>query len=286
MNKYISFRLVIAAGEIAINKNSVYRLLSYEGIEAADISITTATNAAYDGGYIQAVSVAMRTISITFSISDKSQTEVLRKKIIAMLKPKVKAVLYVSRGGVTRRIYGYLSARPEFYQANMMEDRLHVTVTLLCPDPYFLDERDTEVRFLSYTPTINFPLTFLPSAGLTSGIIAVTDTATIINGGENDIGIICEIDAAGGPLSNPKITLDGGDYVRVVAGMELGDVISVNTRPGEKDVTINGESVFLYDKASVFFSVPPGEHTLKISADTDIANARTKYIYSLKYLGV
>lgn len=286
MNPYITFRIVIGGQELIISKTSVYRLLSYDGIEAADVILTSADNAIMDGGYVQSMRVGMRDISIKFGISDKKQTETLRPWLIKFFKPKVRGTLYVSRGGVTRRIYFYLAARPEFAQANIIQERLSVSVTLKCPEPYFLDEFDSSPQYLTFAPTLNFPLTFLPGGGLTTGIQVTSDVITINNTGDADIGIICGITADKGSITNPKISIDGGDFVRVVTVLDQGDTLTINTRPGEKDIKINGESQFLYDITSIFFSVPVGEHTIQISADAGVTNAKSSFTYALKYLGV
>jgi hypothetical protein len=238
-----------------------------------------------DGGYVQSARIGMRTIDITFSVSDIDQSETLRQQLISFLKPKVKGTLYVSRNGVTRRIDCYLAARPDFNQPRLF-DWLQVSITLNCPQPYFLDETDTTVRHLVFIPTLNFPVTFLPGGGLTVGVQIVSDTTTINNTGDDDIGIICEIRADKGSITNPKISIDSVNYVRIIKVLNVGDTIEINTRPGEKDVKLNGVSDFIYDITSVFFAVPPGEHTITITADAGAVNAASEYTYALKYLGV
>lgn len=278
-----AFRLVIGEDEITISRTSVYRLMSFDGIAASDIDITTADNAIMDGGYVQSVRIGMRDISIQFCIADKTQIEPLRAKLISFLKPKVRSTLYVTRGEVTRRIYCQLATKPEFEQPNTL---LSVSIVLKCPEPYFLDETDTNFRYLVFAPALNFPLTFLPAAGLTTGIQITSDVTTINNTGDVDIGIICDITADKGDVTNPRISLDGGDFVRVITVLEQGNKLTISTRPGEKDIKINGESKLLYDITSIFFSIPPGEHTLQISADAGVTNANASYTYALKYLGV
>lgn len=286
MNPYIIFRLVLGGQELIISKASVYRLVNYDGIEAADYDLTVVGNAVTDGGYIQSARIGARNISVTFMIHDKAQTETLRSWLISYLKPKVEGTLYVSRNGVTRRIACQLATKPDFTQANIIDDRLAVSINLICPQPYFLDENDTVVRHLVFMPTLNFPLTFLPGGGVTVGVQIVSDTTVIENTGDTDIGIVCEITADKGAITNPKISIDSVNYVRVIKVLEIGDSIEINTNPGEKDIKYNGVSNFIYDITSVFFSVSPGTHTITITADAGANNAASEYTYALKYLGV
>lgn len=283
MTPNTSFRLVIGDDEITISSTSVYRLMDFDGIAASDITITTANNAVMDGGYIQSVRVGMRDINIQFCIADKPLIEPLRARLISFLKPKVCGALYVTRGEVTRRIYCYLATKPDFEQPNKL---LSISIVLKCPEPYFLDEFDSNPQYLTFAPVLNFPLTFLPAAGLTTGIQITSDVITINNTGDVDVGIICDISADKGSITNPKISIDGGDFVRVITVLDQGDTLTINTRPGEKDIKINGESKFIYDITSIFFSVPVGEHTIQISADAGVTNANSSFTYALKYLGV
>lgn len=285
MNPYITFVLELGGRTLTISKKSVFRLIGFDGIEASDIAIIVAENGSVDGGYIQSVQVVPRSITIEFAIADFQRTEELRLWLIKFFTPKVKGTLTVSRGGVSRRIGYNLAARPEFRQTNITQDRLLVSVSLICPDPYFYDIIPGEVRFLTYTPVASFPLTSMAAVGVTTGLMTVTDTAVVENNGDAPVGIICEITAAGGPVSNPKI-LCNGNYVRVIKEMTMGDTVKVDTRERRKNIYVNGNSEFIFDRTSVFFSLPVGKNTLTISADTGLTNAATTVSYTLKYYGV
>ncbi len=286
MDPYITFRFVISEQELIISKSSVYRLLDYDGIESADVDLTIIDNAILDGGYVQSERIGTRPIMVLFKIDDIEQTETLRSWLIKFFKPKTSGTLYVSRGGVTRRIEFKLATKPDYNQANIMTDKLIVTVNIICPQPYFLDEFDSNPRYLTFVPTLNFPLTFLPQAKMTTGIQITSDVISLDNTGDAPIGIICEITADRGTITNPKITIDGVEYVRVIKELEIGDTLSINTNAGKKDIQFNGVSEFIYDITSIFFSVPVGEHEIQISADVGVTNAASSFTYALKYLGV
>jgi hypothetical protein len=286
MTPDIKFVLTIGTQFITIAKTAEYRLVSYSGIEAADVILDIADNGSADGGYLQSERVGTRTITLAFKIDDKTRTEQLRAWLIKFFAPKQDATLTVTRTGVTRTINCKLAARPEFVQGNMMRDRLGVTVNLICPDPYFYDTAGTEQRFLTYTPVLNFPMTSIVNVGATSGILTVTDTITLVNDGDAPIGIVCDITASGGTVTNPKVTVNGGEYVKVLKAMARYTVVTVDTRERLKNIYVNNVAAFIFDRNSVFFSVPVGTNTIKISADTGLTNATATVSYALKYLGV
>lgn len=285
MTPYIRFVLELGGKILTISKKSVFRLVSFEGIEASDFAVTVVENGSVDGGYIQSVQIEPRTTSITFAINDITRTEELRIWLIKFFTPKAKGILTVSRGGVSRQIGFNLASRPEFRQQNIIENKLVVSVPLICPDPYFYDVLPGEVRFLTYNPLASFPLTSMAAVGATTGLMTVTDTVVVENNGDAPVGVICEITATGGPVSNPRITCNGS-YVRVIKDMTMDDTVKVDTRERRKNIYVNGISEFIFDRTSVFFSLPVGKNTLTISADTGLTNATTTVSYTLKYYGV
>lgn len=284
---YIKLIINIGGEQIIIARDSVYRLLAggITGIESADLEAVISEYAAMDGGYIDAVRVPPRHISVLFAVDERKQTEELRKKLIAFFSPRKQGTLIVERANRSRKIRFYLSEQPEFVQDNIIDDRLHVRVNMICPDPYFEDVTPTTVNFMKPLPLLTFPFNSLAGVGITSGVLEITDTTTLVNNGDMPVGIICDITANGGTVTNPKITMNG-QYVRVIKTMEIGDTIQIDTNKGQKNIYFNGESQFIFDRKSIFFQLPVGENTIVISADAGIKDAKASFTYSFKYLGV
>lgn len=284
---YIKLIINIGGEQIIIARDSVYRLLEggVTGIESANLEAVMSEYAAMDGGYLDAVRVPPRNISVLFSVSDRKQVEDLRKKLIAFFSPKKPGTLIVERANRSRKIRFYLGEQPEFIQDNIIDDRLHVRVNMICPDPYFEDVTPTTVNFMKPLPLLTFPFNSLAGVGITSGVLEITDTTTLVNNGDMPVGIICDITANGGTVTNPKITMNG-QYVRVIKTMAIGDTIQIDTNKGQKNIYFNGESQFIFDRKSIFFQLPVGENTIVISADAGIKDAKASFTYSFKYLGV
>jgi hypothetical protein len=72
----------------------------------------------------------------------------------------------------------------------------------------------------------------------------------------------------------------------VIRSLVQDEVLLIDTRERRKNIYVNGTSEFIFDRRSVFFSLPIGTNTLTISADTGVTNATTKVSYTLKYFGV
>jgi phage-related protein len=287
MKPYIKITISIGNRLVTIAKDSVYRLPQggITGIESADLEAILTEYAAMDGGYLEAVKVPPRTIGLSFVINDRSRTEELRNDLISFFSPKKQGTLTIERGGRKRKIGFCLSERPQFVQDNIISDKLRVNLSLICPDPYFQDVNPSVVNFMHPLPLLTFPFNSVAGVGITAGILVVTDTATLVNDGDVPVGIVCDITASGGTVTNPKITMNG-QYVRVIKTLEIGDTLSIDTNQGRKDIYFNGESQFIFDRKSVFFQLPVGENTIVVSADAGIKDAKASFTYSFKYLGV
>lgn len=284
-----SITLVLDMGGhmVRIAKDSPYRLAQdgVKGLEAAENMLTLKQNAQVDGGYIEKEAFQARNITITFVVDDRANTEAHRRLLLRYLNPKQQGTLTVTRSGVTRKIGCKIDGAIEFLQPNIREDRLKVTVNLICPDPWFYEEQATEYEFKNVKPLFTFPFNSLVGVGIMSGLVWRSDELTVENAGDDAMGILLTIQAQG-EIRNPKVTLDDGEYIRLLTVLQSGDKAQISTIPKKKDIWINEERALVYDRQSVFFSVPTGKHTLKISADNGVEHAVTKMECSLKYLGV
>lgn len=283
----IILNLVIGQRAVRIAKDSPYRLLAggLSGIESAGYRITLGENALTDGGYITREAFEPREISISFCVDDKENTEAHRQMLLRYLNPKQKVTLHITRSGVTRKIEGQIDGEIIFEQPNIMQDRLKVSLNLLCPDPWFYDEQPFALEFKKVAPLLTFPFNSLEGVGIMSGLVWRTGEMDITNPGDDAMGIQAEI-MARGEIVNPRLSLDDGQYVRLLTVMKAGDRAEISTIPKQKDIKINGKSSFLYDRKSAFFSIPPGKHTLTILADSGAENAATEVLCYVKYLGV
>lgn len=273
----------IGQREITVGKESVYKLLSVEGIEASDYSVVLSENAQLDGAFVANKKVLPRTIDISFDISDLDNTEAYRQLLISFLTPKKTGILTVSRNHVKRRIEFELQD-VEFKQPHLYHI-LQVNLSLICADPYFRDGSDQIREMMEKIPLFTFPFNSLQNVGVMMGFQRRIDTITIENSGDTSIGIIAEMIAEGGSVTNPQVICNQ-KFVKVIDVMNVNDEIVINTNQGNKTITKNGKSSFKFDRRSIFFSIPVGTSNVTIIADVNQDNMRSRLIYSLKYLGV
>lgn len=282
---YFIFTFIVGDNTVTVAKNSVYRLVAWSGVESVENVVAIENNVSIDGGYIGGEHIPARRISVTFAIDDKKQTENLRKYLIGVFNPKKNGTLIVERGGKKGKIDFKIENAVTYQQANIREERLHITVNIICPDPYFRDAEDNTNTFLLFAPMMYFPLGFVGDAGMITGVPLTTDDFIINNIGDVPIGIVANLNVYSGTVVNPQISCND-EFVRVIVTLSSGDIMQIDTRPGKKNIYINGGSYFQWDNGSRFFQIEPGESVIRISADSGISNVRASIVYANKWFGV
>jgi len=267
----------------AVNSKQPYRLLSIAGLGSTGYDVAAMSHAVQDGAFVANTRLRERYIPMKLECSDYENSVELRNELIHFMSPVHRYTLYIERSGIKRRIdcrvNDFAFDTPniyEFYAADF---------ELICPSPFFLDEADTTQQFLTFAPQMSFPLAFPRLTGMTTAVPIVLDGMTVSNDGDVPTGFIADIEVHGGDMVNPQISL-GDEYVRVNITLHAGDKLQIDTRQGNKNIYVNGVSSFRFDRTSVFFQLPPGVNTLKVSADEGVGNARTTIIYSNRWLGV
>jgi len=177
---------------ILLTDTTVLKTLNVTGLGSAGYSLDIKDNALLDGATVTGAKLGAREISLTSEIYDYKLSPKKREELIHMFSPKHEYMLYVKREDIRRRI----SAKVQAFNIDPTNiyDYYLTNIDLLCPDPYFLDESDTTVQFRQFEPLINAPFIFIPEgAGLTAGLMVVTDGIKVVNTGDADFGIRAEI---------------------------------------------------------------------------------------------
>lgn len=282
MKNEFSIEMQLGGHSFYVGRGGDFRLISVSGLEVAEYKLTVADESTFDGGYVAGVRFGPR--EITLEIEPVGDAEASRAALISALSPKNTGTLLVTRRGVKRKI-SFVLASAQFVQPNLFTPA-KIRLTLLCPDPFFTDPEETSVVFRKTAPLLTFPFNSFKGAGISSGIWRISDTAKIVNTGDTDIGIVCTIKASGGTVINPSVELAGSGFVKLYTVLEDGGEVTINTRRGEKSVTVNGEKRFIFDRRSVFFQLPPGENTITVSVDAGKTYANASFSYLLRYNGI
>ena len=256
-----------------------HKIISAEGFEASDYDFSSSVNAQIDGVTLTGRRTAARELYLEIECPDEQ-----RGRVITFYNPKHNGKLTATINGRTRWI-PYIVRSLKFRQANLY-DPLIYQLTLTCPQPYFLDMSDFGKNLAATVPLLAFPFVWQVGRDMVSDYRLFSTNFLVINKGDVDTGMKVTF-IAKGLVSNPKLYLQNGQYIRVLVDMDKGDALTIETNKGQKSILLNGANIIhKIDRASTFIGLTPGDNTLTYTADDGYMNLEVRLYYTPMYLGV
>jgi hypothetical protein len=145
------------------------------------------------------------------------------------------------------------------------EKKQIVTCTILCPFPYFREAQQiiNEIEYI--ISAFHFPFASTAEPELVFGYLSNDVAVTVENNGDVECGMTIELYAKTS-ISNPKIwNYISREYIGLNYEMEQADLITINTRQGEKSVTLLRDGV----ESNLFNYVMQGSTWLQLSPEGD-----------------
>lgn len=261
-------------GTIDLTNNPWFYLVNVDMMTAATASLSSIIIGGVDGDIVNNAQAQPRGIVMDFRIKPSANVEDAKRAILEIVKLKQNGALIWTQNGRTLKIEGIVNAinMPRF------NDKVTMQVSLHCEQPFWEDINDiiteiNEVRNLHYFTTDPSDMLYFPEEGIPFGVIDPARTQTFYNAGDVAVGMVIEV-LAYKTVTNPIIYsgdkffgvgYDGHDLV-----MNAGDVLRIDTKVGEKAVTLNGVSIFDYIKPrSTWLELEAGENELTISSDDE-----------------
>ena len=272
---------------------SPWLLENCDGIYETRNSVSTSENTMTDGSTYQGSVTTMRNIVLTLrDTAEDEKHQANRALLYALFKPKSDGLFVYEENGLTRQI----AYKVEYVTIDSVPRSRRATVSLLCPDPYFVDPEDIIVQMSSWVSQFEFQHEFV-SGGEEFGYRVEERIKTIYNESASDyIGITITIDAAG-PATNPKVThVEQNESIEVgTTGNPLnllfGDKLIITTHTNNKHVYLERggvrEEINEYlSEDSEFLQLMHGENTFGYEADSGVNNLTVTISFRYRYPGV
>lgn len=240
-----------------------YTITEIEGIASPEATINLSDLALLDGQKFNSAKANTRTINIAFAIEYGAEANRLNVyKVIRVKKPL--RMIYKSE---LRNVYidGYVSQ----VEVSHFDIKQVVTVTLICPQPYFRAVNEVIDQLGQNIRAFHFPFAITADDPVPLGIFVDSPIVTVMNTGEADTGIIFDISIYNSVEGITITDTETGEFFKVNGSFNAGTRLIISTVPGDKYVT------YVYgSKINRFSSVAPGS-TWFVLSDT-----RT-FVYSL-----
>ena len=248
-----------AGDQINFAQNSAFTVTEIQGLNPPEATINTSEIALMDGAKFNSSKLNMRNINVAFAIERQAAKN--RLEVFKVLKSKqwVK-MTYI---GQYRQVFieGYI----ESIDITYFEMKQIVTCSILCPSPYFKEAQIIVNELLNIVSAFHFPFASTAEPELIFSYINNEIGIVIENDGDIDCGLIIELYAKDA-VSNPKVfNYITGDYIGLNFSMQEGDLITIDTRQGQKSVTLLRGGV----ESNIFNYIVQGSTWLQLSANGD-----------------
>lgn len=270
--------------QLILSYNPAYDITSIDGFDPPDATINTAKNAGADGSVFNSAYANERQITLTLVIN--APAEANRIRLYKYFKTKFSVKLYYQTESRSVYISGYVQS----IQVGFFEKKQTAQIVVLCPKPYLNGINVNSQEFSSVNALFEFPVD-IPVEGIEFSSLNLHVEKSIINNGDVTTGVLITIRALG-IIDTPKIyNVETREYYILNTTLQTGDLVTINTRRGEKSVTLlrNGvESVLIGSLAegSTWFQLDSGDNLFTLDAESGLENMFTTFEMIDQYEGV
>ena len=254
------FELILenAAGDqLTFGMGSPFTITAIEGLNPPDSTINTSNVALIDGAKYNSSKMNMRILNIAFAIEyDAAKNRIEVYKVL-----KSKQYVKVIYNGQYRQVFieGYISSMPITY----FDMKQIVTVSIVCPAPYFREAQEIVNNMRNIISTFHFPFASEATPELVFGYINNDIEIRIENEGDVDCGMILELYARNA-VSNPKIyNYISQEYIGISIELQTADLVTIDTRQGHLSAKLLRNGV----ETNIFNNVMQGSTWLQLPAN-------------------
>lgn len=245
--------------KINFASNSAFTVTEIEGLNPPDATINLSDIALMDGAKFNSSKLNVRYINIAFAI----EYEAAKNRIEVYKVLKAKQYVKMTYIGDYRNVYveGYI----ESINIDYFEMKQIVTCAIVCPSPFFKEAQMIVNELRNIVKAFHFPFASTETPELVMSYINNETGISIENDGDVECGMIIEMYAAQN-VSDPKIfNYVTQEYIGLDIDMEQGDLITLDTRPGQKTATLLRSGV----ESNIFNYVIQGSTWLQLSPNGD-----------------
>ncbi len=174
-----------------------YTITEFSGLNPPKATINTSTTATLDGGMFNSAKLQMRSVNLAFAI--ETDAEANRLAVYAVAQPKNPIRLYYQSDLLNVFLDGYVEeVTPDYFAKKQI-----VTISILCPSPYFKSAQLVVNELSGIIKKFHFP--FASEGG--KNLFDIIATTTTINGVTFTINDDGSVTANGTATANANLIL-------------------------------------------------------------------------------
>lgn len=279
---------------IEFSHASVYHTNEVSGLSDIRNAIYSINSMGQDGDTYLGNRIQSREIEIVGSIAtrNKDETVTLRRRLNHVLNPQIGATLTYVYGDFKRVIDCRVDNAPVYSRKAIFQD---YTVQLVCHNPFWREEAESKTDIASWIGGFEFPeplgLEIPMEEGWEIGYREPSLIVNVYNGGDVKSGVRIDFHALGTVVNPSLLNIDTQEFIKVNYTLEAGDVLSVSTYYGQKEVFLKtgGQTIdaFRYlDPDSSYIQLEVGDNLFRYDAESNVAGLEVSIYHNNQYLGV
>lgn len=250
---------------------SAYQIISIKGLNPPSAHLNTTSVAGMDGAMYNSGRLNTRNIVITAKIN--GDVEENRQNLYTYCPTKEKVRFYFSNNNRDVYIDGYVDS----VECDLFTNDERMQISIICPQPYFMDTSDTQVNGSSVTGLFTFPFSIEEDTPIPFSEYVLDNTIDLYNDSVNEIGVIIDIDVNDSVSSILIRNTGTGETFTLSYSFLENDHITIDTIKGQKSVTLlrNGVYTNLFSamqRGSVFFQLAAGDNFFSYVVDGSASN--------------
>lgn len=234
-----------------------YTIKEFSGLNPPKATINMNESALIDGATFNSAKVIYRTMNIAFAIEQDAETN--RLYAYKVLQPKKPIRLYFKSDLLDVFIDGYV----EDVDPTWWAKKQTITVSILCPSPYFKGAQEIINNLKATIPMFHFAFASTAEKELVFGRIESLASIYIPNDGMVETGLVFEIYSRASVTNITIANAETPEFMTLNITTQPGDLITITTAQGEKSITLLRNAVEtnifnLLGKNSTWLTLPVG----------------------------
>lgn len=265
-----------------------WQLMSVGGLNPPNANINTSKSAFVDGSKFNSAVLNNRNIVIKLKLNGDVENN--RLELYNYFGPKGITRCYFSNGARSVYIDGYVES-VEVDPFSMSEI---LQISMVCPDPYFIDVNMNRKIAQDLTALFTFPFA-IDADGIPFSEILLDGTLFINNPSEYACPLKMTLNILDAVESIELRHLTSGKYIKINYEFLANDTVYIMSATGNKSIRLvrSGESINLFsalDYDSDFFQLESGQNEYKKTVDegttADNAKVEMYFDYNITYGGI
>lgn len=254
------------------------------GLTPPDATINTSVIVTKDGSTFNSSRLNER--NIVLQIVPDYDVEHKRINLYKYIKSKQYIKLYLRNSSRDVWIEGYV----EKVEGDLYTQKQIIQVSIICPDPYFKSIDTLTYEFSTVEPMLSFPFSIDEEGQSISNVTTYTEK-NVQNISDEETGIVIELYANALSLEPTIYNMTTNESFTIQHEFEPGDIVRINTRRGEKSLTLirDGVQTNIINKilrGSKWFNLIVGDNIFSYTSVFGTENLQVKIILQPIYEGV